>query len=207
MRVKNTLRTLALVSLLTTSLTSCEKDEQTPGPMPSPETPVEVNYLLINKSIQVTDTSPLSIDANGDGKIDIYFYVVDVFSEGISKRYFGLSTLGNNAVLMGAPNDDEFLNVADVPAFKMGEKINTASAGLEWSGDNGVLAIKRLEGNGANWVKNWSSGNEFYLGFKLQSTGAGHYGWIKVRIDKATEKLQVIDLAWNKKGEEGLKAG
>ncbi|RYG25075.1 MAG: hypothetical protein EOO01_42950, partial [Chitinophagaceae bacterium] len=82
-----------------------------------------MEYTPVNKSVKLTDLVGLLLDVDKDGAGDIYFIVQAVVLGGESHVYFATSTLGNNAVKMSLPNDDQFQNAGDVSAFRSGTLI------------------------------------------------------------------------------------
>lgn len=201
MKLLNQILLLAFASVLTLS---CKKNKPV-DPLPFQD----ISYELINRSVKASDVVPLTLDVNKDGTVDYSFFVELYANFAGDHLYAGVNPIGLNSTRTGDPDDDRFLNMAVTYASATGTQVNESLKANEyWNSDFGFLAVRNRPVSGADTHEGmWGDGQEHFLPIRLSIQGKYHYGWARLIFNKQTEFLTLVDCAWNKTPEAGIKAG
>jgi hypothetical protein len=196
-----TFHAIGLVLLLTTLGTSCRDEE--------PALPKNIIYAPDGRSVMAGEPDPIFLDMNGDGTVDFTVFVELTANTSGDHLYAGINPIGPHLIKSGPPEDDRFLNmgflVAEVPGTTIDESLGPEE---RWSGDHGTLVIRHTPTTGAVWYEgDWSPDSAQIVGIQLMIGGEAHYGWLRLRFDKSTERLTLVDHAHVETAELPLKAG
>lgn len=194
-------RNIALIVFTIFCFSACKK-----GPAPAPEIDLpNVSYKVINKKLHASHVEPMNLDVNGDGTIDFSYFMQYVVLDGNVNLYTGVNPVFGGATSAGVPNDNEFLNMGGIHSFAIK---NVIKASTDWTSDHAFLANRRESPTGnRTYLGDWGSGQEKIMALRFQSQGNAHYGWARLRFDKVTEELILIDVAWNTIAEQQIEAG
>lgn len=193
--------TLGLLLLL--SIISCKKEpqvEQEPAKDLS-----TISHQLINRRLKASDKDPMNLDVNKDGITDFSYFMEYVMLSGTVYLYTGVNPVAGAATSASEHNDDEFLNMGNthhLPPSMLVKK------DLMWMEDHALLTKRSETNNGAKfYFGEWGDGLEKIMPIRLSLKGKMHYGWVKLKFEKATEELTLIEAAWNTTPEQEMKAG
>jgi hypothetical protein len=191
---------ICVVLALSTLVTSC-RDE---GPAPTPE----IAYAVDGRHVKYGDPDPISLDMNGDAIVDFTVFVELTATSSGDHLNTGINPIGPHLIKSGPPDDNRFLNMGLLVAEAPGEEIDGSSGPNErWSGDHGALVIRHTPASGAVWYEgDWSADSAQIVGIQLMIAGRVHYGWLRLRFDKATEWVTVVDHAYAVPAETPLKS-
>ena len=76
-----------------------------------------------------------------------------------------------------------------------------------WDIEFSYLTIRNVSNIGSNYLGDWGNETEKIMQIQLNANGENHYGWIRQAFNRANESLTLIDCAWNKTANQGIKAG
>jgi hypothetical protein len=138
------------------------------------------------------------LDMNGDATPDFTVFVELTANPAGDHLYAGINPLGPHLIKSGPPDDNRFLNMGLLVAEAPGAEIDGAAGANErWSGDHGTLVIRHTPTTGTIWYEgDWSADSAQIVGIQLLTGGEVHYGWVRLRLDKATEEITLVDHAY-----------
>jgi hypothetical protein len=179
-----------LILILATLAMSC-RDE---GPAP----PKNIAYVPDGRTVEYGDPDPIFLDMNGDAIVDFTVFVELTAIGTGDQLYTGINPIGPHRIKSGPPDDERFLNMGLLVAETPDDVINeSAGPGERWSGDHGTLVIRHTLATGAVWHEgDWASDTAEIVGIQLLIGGEVHYGWLRLRFDKATEQIILVDHAY-----------
>jgi hypothetical protein len=191
----------ALALTLVILVTSC-RDE---GPAPA----TDIAYAEDGRHVKYGDPDPIILDMNGDAIVDFTVFVELTANPAGDHLYTGINPIGPHLIKSGPPDDNRYLNMGLLVAEAPGEEIDGSSGANErWSGDHGTLVIRHTPTSGAVWYEgDWSADSAQIVGIQLMMAGEVHYGWLRLRFDKATEWVTLVDHAYAETPQIPLKAG
>lgn len=194
------LRILLLLSVI--GLAGCESST------PTSKTPNTIIHQADGRTVKHGDPFPIALDLNGDGRVD-YTIFVELTANSLGDRlYAGMNPIGANLIKSGPANDANFQNMGLLVAETPGATIDAAvGPGQEWTGDFSALVIRNTFTNGTiSYEGAWAEG-ERIVGIRHVAGTGSHYGWLRIRFDKTTEIVTLVDHAYNTTAEEPIQAG
>jgi hypothetical protein len=204
------IRYVVLIALTIFSLGACKKE-----PVPVNETPkVEIpemddsptiSYKHINQKLKASDINAMNLDVNDDGIIDCSYFMQYVLLSGNVHLYSGVNPVFGGATSANGPNDNEYLNMGMVHTFEQKKLIHKD---LAWTDEHSLFAdrIEELNGNKI-YAGYWGNGQQQFMSLRFPIHGKMHYAWVRLKFDKATEELSLVDAAWNTLPEKEIHAG
>lgn len=194
-----------LIGLTCISLISCKKREEVIAPKPEPQQPKSIVYRTLNQRLKASDLKPFNLDMDGDGTVELSFFVQMVFMGGKTHLFSGVNPVLYGQICANDPNDEVFLNMGDVHSFEPKNAIGTKG---KWVDYHAMLCDQIDESDGSKTYKGyWANGNPHYMAVRIVKNGNVNYGWIRVQFDKKSQELLFIDAAWNKTNGEQILAG
>ena len=204
------IRYVVVIAFTIFSLGACKKEpvpvsEEPKVEIPDLEDSPTISYKLINRKLKASDANPMNLDVNDDGIVDCSYFMQYVFLSGKVHLYAGVNPVYGGATSANAPNDNEYLNMGMVHTFELK---NIIKEDLTWTDEHSLLSdkIEDLDGS-KTYSGNWGKGEEKTMSLRVTIKGKMHYAWARLKFDKATEELQLIDAAWNTIAEQEIKAG
>lgn len=193
--------TLGLVLVFAAFATSCEDE----GPAP----PKNIAYTVDGREVKYGDPDPIFLDMNRDAIVDFTVFVELTAIGTGDQLYTGINPIGPHRIKSGPPDDERFLNmgllVAETPEAVID---GSAGTGERWSGDHGTLVIRHTPATGAVWYEgDWASDTAEIVGIQLLIGGKVHYGWLRLRFEKATERITLVDHAYVLEANVPIRAG
>ena len=204
------LRYFILLTFTLLTLLACKKEpipvkEEPKVEIPDFEDSPTISHRLINKKLKVTDTQGMYLDLNEDGTIDYSFFMQYVVLSGQVNLYSGVNPVFGSATSAEGQNDNEYLNMGLLHTF---EKKTAIKQNLQWKVDHSILSGRHEAFNGTKtYWGNWGNGKEQIMSVRLSVKGKSHYGWARLKFDRVTEELLLIDAAWNTIPEQEIEAG
>jgi len=203
-------RIIVLIAFAMFGVLSCKKEptpvkEEPKIEIPDLEDSPTLAYKLINRKLKASDVNGMNLDVNEDGVIDYAFFMHYVVMSGKINLYAGVNPVYGSATSADDPNDNEYLNMGLLHTF---ENKALIKQNLAWKEDHVVLSVRHEAMDGSKtYSGSWGNGQERIMSIRLLIKGKMHYGWAKLKFDKVTEELILIDAAWNTIAEEEIKAG
>lgn len=177
-------------------LSACGEEPEVPSPPAS-----EIVYKKLNYPEFFTYGTPKVLDLDGDALIDFQFGVTLFANQlGDHYQYVVSPSRANRALLM----EEEAIPLEG--DFEIGESSDRNN--LVWNFSTGKLITKLQRQSGApSWSGTWSTipdgivGVRFFIGQKL------HYGWIKIGNDQYSNRMSVLEYAYQSVPEKSIKSG
>ncbi len=182
--------------------TSCKKDNSLP------ETK-NIAYTLDGRTVKLGDPLPIAIDINTDGKVDYTIFVELTANSSGDHLYAGINPIDINLIKSGPADDNRYLNMG----FLISESPNaTISEGLQsnerWTADFGTLVIRHTNSDSSVWYEGaWKDNTPNIVGIQHVKDGKKYFGWLRIKFDKSTEVVTLIDYAYEKTESVSIKAG
>lgn len=188
-------RFILFLALGTLSLFACKKDTIS----------TTISHTVINRKLHAAHTTPMNLDVNGDGTIDFSYFMQYVVLSGNVNLYIGVNPVFGGETSASEQNDNEFLNMGNVHDFAVKTQIKES---LTWTDEHALLGTRREAPNATRtYFGHWGNGQEKIMALRFQVQGKTHYGWARLKFDKATEELLLIDAAWNTIADQEISAG
>jgi hypothetical protein len=207
--VKKAMKSLKTKSLLPCIILSgglflfgCKKDDQIIKPANT------VKYKVDGRTVKYGDPLPIAIDLTEDGKVD-YTIFVELTANGQGDRLFaGMNPIGENLIKSGPAIDENFLNmgllIAETPAATIDFNVRQNQ---QWTPDFGALVVRNTFTNGkVSYEGNWAD-SEQIVGIQHRIDQAVYFGWLRIRFDKKTEIVTLVDYAYEATASKPIKAG
>lgn len=181
---------------------SCKKDK-TLGSNPL------MRYHVANQTVKAADIDPLMLDADKDGKIDYIFFAIYAADDDGVHLNVGTNPIGNNKAKMTAPDDTKFQNMGAVFEQENGLTIDQRLFGNQlWSNDFAYLTIRTENQQGVKrYTGVWSDGKMHIMALQLSINGQSHFGWARLKFDRTSEILTLVDFAYHLNPDVAVKAG
>jgi hypothetical protein len=170
------------IILIAVILCSCEKNDTADGKLSKnpPDMPKSVNYDLNDDSID-------------DIKIEYSLYTWDGINSSGDAIYGSLKPLNGCSVLL-KQNDYTLFN-------KPNDIINiNANEPYYWEKNSNpdLVSILNSSENDYLWPNEWRIESDmtldsYYLGVKINTNNNIHIGWIKLKINKSTGAINILD--------------
>lgn len=177
-------------------LSACSEEPEVPSPPAS-----EIVYKKLTHPEFFTYGTPKVLDLDGDAVIDFQFGVM-LFANQLGDHYqFVVSSSRANRVLL---MEEEAIPLES--DFEIG--LNSERNNLIWDIQAGKLVTKLQRQIGdPSWSGNWTTisdgivGVRFFIGQKL------HYGWIKIGNDLYSDRMSVLEYAYQSVPGKSIKSG
>jgi len=185
-------------SLLTTAviITSC-----------SGEVESELNHPPMRhtnlQNIEVRPGSSRSLDLDGDGTKDFFFYT-QLVGDPVLKRdrlqFYAGSTIKTN--LLNDANDES-------PVLPQGAQVMLNHPGYTWYEISAIVLTEKITplAPPTFWQGRWSNASHQYLPVQINKGGKLYMGWIELSMDKTAEKLVLHRAAISKEPARMVRAG
>lgn len=201
-------RHILFVILTAIGLAACKKKQLQVPEKPNVELPDSptISYKELNRKLKASDVNPMNLDVNDDGVIDYSYFLQYAVMSGTVRLYAGVNPVFGSSTTAGEQNDEEFLNMGHLHSFTVTMPIQGT---LTWTQEHSTLGIRYEDPNGGNrtYAGQWGNGQPTIMSARLSVNGKTHYGWIRLKFDKVTEELILIDAAWNTIADQAIKAG
>ena len=167
-----------------------------------------VIYKTDGRTVRLGDPSPILLDLSEDGQVDFtIFFELTANTQG-DRLYAGMNPIGLNQVKSGPALNENFLNMGFLIAETPGSIIN---AGLgdnqRWTGDFGTLVIRKTSTDGeVSYEGSWIDSSQI-VGVQHIVNGSNTYGWLRIKFDKSTEVLTLVDYAYDSIASQPILAG
>lgn len=158
--------------------------------------------------MRLGDPSPIVVDLSDDGQMDFTIFIELTANSQGDRLYAGINPLGANKIKSGPPIDENFLSMGFLIAEPSGATIDSnLTADQLWTVDHSTLVIRNTFTNGGiTYEGHWADTTQI-VGIQNIIAGAGFYGWLRIRFDKSTEIVTLIDFAYNTIPGQGIQAG
>lgn len=202
MKSKYFLLCIILTGVLFFSGCDCDKDDKIIEPTNS------IIYKLDGRTVKYGDPFPIAIDLSEDGQVDFTIFVELTANSQGDRLYAGMNPIGINLIKSGPPIDENFLSMGLLVAETPGEKIDlSVGQNQQWTSDFGALAIRNTFTNGeVSYEGNWSD-SEQIVGIQHKINQTIYFGWLRIKFDKGTEVVTLIDYAYDSFENQPILAG
>ena len=168
-----------------------------------------ITYRVIDQTVKAADVDPIKLDINQDGTVDyIFFAVYSVNDQGVNLNV-GANPIDGNLAKMSRPDDTKFQNMGSLAAQNMGTTIDqTLAENQIWSDDAAYLTIRTESAQGhKSYLGNWAHETPVFMALQIRSNGQVFFGWAKLKFNRNTEILTLIDCAYHRTPGTKIKAG
>ncbi|QSE95911.1 hypothetical protein [Fulvivirga lutea] len=165
-------------------------------------------YKLDGRTVQYGDPSAIAIDLSEDGHVDFTIFVELTANSLGDRLYAGMNPIGANLIKSGPPIDENFLSMGLLVAENSGEIIDfEVKQNQQWTSDFGALAIRNTYTNGEiSYEGNWADSVQI-VGIQHKINETTHFGWLRIKFDKVTEIVTLIDYAYDSIVNQPILAG
>ncbi len=187
------------------AFTGCESgDDPAVTPITTP-----IHYTRDGRSVHASDVSPMTVDLNNDGYPEFTVFLQLTAMGGGDRLYAGVNPIGVSQLKSSPPDEDQFLNMGFIIPHAEGTMIDGSLGDAEaWTDEHAILAIRHTPPTGDDWHEGaWADGTEKIVAIRHFLGDDTHLGWLRLRFDKATETLTLVDFAFTKSAGMKLKAG
>ncbi|MCW3107079.1 MAG: hypothetical protein JWQ09_1585 [Segetibacter sp.] len=177
----------------------CRKETATPPVVTLPL----MNYVDLHDR-QIKFNQSLSVDVNGDGSKDVYFFT-ELLGDPILKRDYRQYLVASSFYTSLPVNNNE-----QIPLLSKEAPISlTAHTGYEWyNGSNIVLAQKVISETGPDWWDGeWKNAAHKYVPIQVAKDSLMYYGWVEISFDTQAENIIAHKAAVCKEAGKEVKAG
>ena len=183
-------------------LFGCDKDNEKIEPIDS------IVYKLDGRSVKYGDSFPIALDMTEDGQVDFTIFVELTANSNGDRLYAGINPIGANLIKSGPPNYENFLSMGLLVAETPGKTIDSGIGQNQiWTSDHNALVIRNAFSNGeVSYEGSWTD-SEQMVGVQHIIGESIYFGWIRIKFDKATEIVTLIDYAFNSIPSQEIKAG
>lgn len=173
-----------------------------------PEHTSTINYTLDGRTVQLGDPFPIAVDVLEDGQVDFTIFVELTANNRGDRLYVGMNPIGNNVMKSGPAIDENFLNMGFIIAESPGSTIGyNVQPNQQWTTDFGILAIRNTFTNGTvSYEGNWVDSDQL-VAIQLKINQSTHFGWLRIKFNKVTETVSLIDYAYNTTANQPIVAG
>lgn len=179
-------------------LMSCGEDDNTslPENTISYQTDGRTNYYL-------------NVDLNSDGTNDYFIaFAISADTRG-DHKYAIINPVGANLIKSGANTENYLFNMGFLVAETYNANINhELQLDQQWANESNILAIRNTNNDASVWYEgNWSNNSSNIVGIQLVLEGKSYFGWLRLKFNKLTETVTLIDYAYEKTANKTIKAG
>ncbi len=152
--------------------------------------------------------SPITLDMNEDGLEDFRIFTELIADDQGDHLYVGIKPIGPNQIKSGPVINENFLNMGLLISENLDSTIDeNLEANQNWISDPGALVKRNTFTNGEiQYEGNWSENNQI-LGIQNKGDGFTYFGWLRINFDKETEKVTLVDYAYESISNQPIKAG
>jgi hypothetical protein len=197
-------KNLLLCLILSGSLffLGCRKNDRIIEPANS------IVYKVDGRTVKLADPYPIAIDLTDDGQVDFTIFVELTANSQGDRLYAGMNPIGANLIKSGPANDENFLSMGLLAAENSGAPIDSnVGPNQQWTPDFGALAIRNTFTNGRiSYEGNWAD-SEQIVGIQHRIDQKVFFGWLRIRFDKKTEMVTLVDYAYESTASKPIKAG
>lgn len=190
--MENKSHILFIILLVSFLFSGCKEDE---GII---EHSNSIIYKLDGRKVKLGDPFPISIDLSEDGQVDFTIFVELTANSRGDRLYVGMNPIGANLIKSGPPNDENFLNMGLLVSEFPGSTIDfNVELNQQWTPEFGALVIRNTYTNGSIFYEgNWAD-SEQIVGIQNKIENSVYFGWLRIKYDKMTEIVTLIDYAYN----------
>lgn len=180
----------------------CKKDDAIIEPANS------IIYKLDGRTVKLGDPLPIAVDLSEDGQVDFTIFVELTANSQGDRLYAGMNPINLNLIKSGPPNDENFLNMGLLVAEFQGSTIDfNVEPNQQWTTEFGALVMRNTFTNGnVSYEGNWAD-SEQIVGIQNKIGQSVYFGWLKIKFDKTTEIVTLIDYAYNSIAGQPIIAG
>jgi len=167
-----------------------------------------IQYFTDGRSVQYGDPSPIALDITADGMVDFTIFIEATASSRGVRLYAGINPIRDNKVKSGPAIDENFLNMGFIIPQRPGSVIDhSREIDQQWTQEFSALVIRNTDNNGIISYEGFWVNPEEIIGVHFRVEDSIHYGWLRIKFDKATEVVTLIDYAWNSISNQEINAG
>jgi len=172
------------------------------------EPPNSIIYKFDGRTVKYGDPFPIAIDLSEDGQVDFTIFVELTANSQGDRLYVGMNPIGINLIKSGPPIDENFLSMGLLVAETPGGKIDlNVGQNQQWTSDFGALTIRNTFTNGeVSYEGNWVDSAKI-VGIQHRINQAIYFGWLRIKFDKMTEIVTLIDYAYDSVETQPILAG
>jgi hypothetical protein len=175
------------------------------------ETPVKTNtivYKVDGRTVKLGDPFPIALDVSEDGQVDFTIFVELTANSQGDRLYAGVNPIGGNQIKSGPAIDENFLSMGFLIAESVGSTIDfNVGANQRWTNEFGALVIRNTFTNGEiSYEGNWAN-SEQIVGIQNNIMGSTYFGWMRIKFDKVTEIVTLVDYAYDSIASQPIIAG
>jgi len=165
-------------------------------------------YKLDGRTVKLGDPRPIAVDLSEDGLVDFTLFVELTANSQGDRLYAGMNPIGANLIKSGPAIDENFLNmgllVAEMPDAKIDFHVDSSQ---QWTAEFGALVIRNTATTGnVHYEGNWADSAQM-VGIQHIINGSVHFGWLRIKFDKMTEIVTLMDYAYDTIANQPIKAG
>mgnify|MGYP001278461601 CR=1 FL=1 len=182
---------------------SCEREALIEVPVKS------IVYTLDGSTIKLGDRSPITIDVNNDDVVDFIVFTELTADKQGDHLYVGINPLRENLIKAGPSDDSRLLNMGLLEEEPLSGVISEElETNQHWSIHYNALVIKNTNNDGSiEYEGSWADSDSGIVGIQLKNNGKGYFGWLRLRFDKTTEIVTLLDYAIEMTQTQPIKAG
>lgn len=180
----------------------CKKDDGIVEPTST------IIYKTDGRSVKYGDPAPVAIDLSEDGQVDFTIFVELTANSLGDRLYAGMNPIGANLIKSGPPIDENFLNMGLLVAEIQGATIDlNVGQNQQWTPEFGALAIRNTFSDGeVSYEGNWADSVQI-VGIQNKINQSVYFGWLRIKFDKNTEIVTLVDYAYDPIPGKPIKAG
>lgn len=180
----------------------CKSEDEINTPINS------IVYKLDGRTVKLSDPLPMAVDLSEDGLVDFTVFVELTANSQGDRLYVGMNPIGSNLIKSGPSIDENFLNMGLLVAEFPGSTLDfNLESDQQWTPDFSALVIRNTSMNGeVSYEGNWAD-SEQLVGIQNKIKESVYFGWMRIKFDKVTEVVTLIDYAYDSIASQPIKAG
>lgn len=189
--------------LMLSILISACQDDNDPGIIEN-----TIIYKTDGRTTQDDIPGPIALDINENGIVDFVLFTELTANSTGDRLYAGINPIGPNLMKTGPAINDNFLSMGFIVAEDLGATIDESLLDNErWFTDHAALVIRNTPTTGAIFYEgNWAEGDQM-VGIQFFEGQSMYFGWLRIGFDKTTEKLTLVDFAYESVANKSIIAG
>jgi len=168
-----------------------------------------ISYTSDGRTVKLDDPSPIVIDLGADGMADYTVFMELTANSAGDHLYAGINPLGNNLIKSGPADDDRFLNmgflISELPNATINEELKPNE---RWTDDFGSLVVRNTNTDDSVWYEgSWKDNGSNIVAIQFVKDNKRYFGWLRLKFDKSTEVVTLVDYAYEKTPDKFIVAG
>lgn len=172
--------------------------------------PPHTNSIYYNTDGRsASNPGSINLDLNSDRTTDYIIYFGVAANSNGDHLYAIINPIDANLIKSGPNIDNNLFNMGFLVAETYNDNINLElQLNQFWTDEPNAIVIRNTNNDASIWYEgNWSNNSSNIVGIQLVSNGKRYFGWLRIKFDKLTEIVTLIDFAYEKTENRTIKAG